>query len=75
MTEYNTLLAPLLDFPPSEECPEASQGGTCQFRHPKHSGAALAPASCHQHNASISTIWQISYPFTLFPALLMGCAL
>lgn len=37
--------------------------------------AAPAPASCHQPNASISTIWQISYPLSLFPALLMGYAL
>lgn len=72
---HNTLLAPHLDLPsPSKKCPEASWGGACQPGHPGTGQAALALASC-QHNASISTIWQISYPPTLFPALLIGYAL
>uniref|UniRef100_A0A8C3W2W6 Uncharacterized protein n=1 Tax=Catagonus wagneri TaxID=51154 RepID=A0A8C3W2W6_9CETA len=42
--------------------------------HPRHSGAAPAPASCHQCNASISNMANFisSHPL---PALLMACVL
>uniref|UniRef100_A0A5F9CGE3 Uncharacterized protein n=1 Tax=Oryctolagus cuniculus TaxID=9986 RepID=A0A5F9CGE3_RABIT len=66
----NTPLAPLLNSPHLQRTTQKLLREALTCLHIP--GAQWTAASCHQHNASISTIWQISYPPSLFPALLMG---
>uniref|UniRef100_A0A8I5T759 Uncharacterized protein n=1 Tax=Pongo abelii TaxID=9601 RepID=A0A8I5T759_PONAB len=59
--------------PPFEKCQKLLREALANLDITGTHGAAPASASCHHHNACISTIWQISYPSNLSPALLMGC--
>uniref|UniRef100_A0A2K6URF3 Uncharacterized protein n=1 Tax=Saimiri boliviensis boliviensis TaxID=39432 RepID=A0A2K6URF3_SAIBB len=59
--------------PPFEKCQKLLREALASLDITGTHRAAPTSASCHHHNASISTIWQISYPSTPFPALLMGC--